>query len=229
MDIDGLGDETVEYLYKNGFVKNVSDFYSFDYTALYSHAGFGEKKVALIEKGLERSKQKEYSLLLASLGFKDIGPKVCELLIDAGYKDIDSLIDEAKRENFTIFEAIKGIGERTATGIIRSLNDDINLQLIQELKQFNLQFSQSENETQVGSQIFVGQSWCVTGSFKQFSPRDVAKQKIKFHGGKVVSAVSGATTHLLAGENAGSKLEKAKTLGVEVVDEQQFITLLGEV
>jgi len=227
MNIDGLGDETVEYLFKKGFIKDVADFYSFDYSQLYSHDGFAEKKVSLIEQGLEKSKSQPYQRVLSSLGFKELGPKASELLIENGYPNIDLLISAAQDSLFAQFELIKGIGDRTASGIVKALTDSENLKLISRLKEAGLQFKAKKREIPTVKQIFENQSWCVTGSFKTFSPRDKAKDEIKLRGGRVVSTVSGATTHLLVGEKEGSKLTKAQSLGIEIVNEQQFLELLG--
>ncbi len=225
MDIDGLGDETVLFLYKEGFIQSIDQLYTFDYSKLIQYDGFGLKKVELIERGLKKSLNQPFTRVLASLGLKDLGPKVCELLVDAGFSSINSLLKIAENGERELLEAIKGIGPITAEGIIESLQNDRNRQLIQKLEQAGLIF-EAKQKTPLLKPLFEGQSWCVTGSFENFKPRDKAKDEIKRRGGRVVSALSGATTHLLVGENAGSKLAKAEALGTQIVFESEFLQMI---
>ena len=99
---------------------------------------------------------------------------------------------------------------------------------VQALRAAGLSFSESAPVRDSGDQPLSGQVWCVTGSFERFKPRDLAMDEVKRLGGKVVSSVSGNTTHLLAGTGAGSKLEKARELGVRVVTEEEFLALIGK-
>ncbi len=226
MDIDNLGPETLDTMISRGWIKRPEDIYSFDYGALTELPGFGEKKVSLIKKGVEESRSRPFRTVLASLGLPELGPKVCELLIDAGYRDIDTLFSLSDSDNAEAFTAIDGIGEKTAASIITELKRPDVRQTVEALRAAGLSFSEAPRENEKQNTPFAGQTWCVTGSFESFNPRDRAMEEVKRLGGRTVSAVSGKTTHLLAGENPGSKLEKAKELGAHIVTEEQFLELI---
>ena len=227
MDIENLGPETIKRLIDLGLIKDIPDIYFFNPDELLSVEGFGEKKVKLIKEGIEKSKQQPFEVVLASLGLEEIGPKVVELLINAGYDSIDKIIEAAKKKDIEIFTNIKGIGPKTAEKIIQQFNDPYILDMIEKLKSAGLKFSKEEKvEEEIYPKIFEGQVWCVTGSFDNFKPREKAMEEVKKRGGKVVSQVTGKTTHLLVGENPGSKLNKAKQVGAKLVSENEFLDML---
>jgi DNA ligase (NAD+) len=228
MDIEGLGEKQIENLYDLGFIKKIPDLYTLNKrkTELEVLEGFGKKSVGIILEGIEKSKQKDLLLLLPSLGFSEIGHKVTELLIEHGFDSIEKIIDIAKSK--TASEEllnIHGFGERIVESFIKTFKDKSVLKTISSLQKLGLNFSAKKKEKS-DQQIFLNQSWCVTGTFEKFQPREKAMDLIVFHGGKKVSSISSKTTHLLAGENAGSKLEKATELGIEIVRELDFLTLL---
>ncbi|MBO4410224.1 MAG: DNA ligase (NAD(+)) LigA, partial [Spirochaetales bacterium] len=123
--------------------------------------------------------------------------------------------------------SIRGIGSVTARLIIDGLNSEDTRNLIDELRKAGLQMEDVKEESGL-EQIFSGQSWCVTGSFENFNPRGLAMEEIKKRGGTEVSSVSRKTTCLLAGSGAGSKLDKARELGVRIVGEAEFLQMIGE-
>ncbi len=228
MDIEGLGPETLVTLVSEGLVKDIADIYSFDPDKLLDMPGFGEKKVAALRAGIEKSREKPFRAVLPSLGIPEIGPKATELLLEAGYTDIDSILVIADKGDPSPLLEIHGIGERTAEILIRELSKKEVRKRIKALKKAGLQFKETRPRRQSGlPQTFSGQTWCVTGSFDAFKPRELAMEEVAKRGGKVTSSVSSKTTHLLAGESAGSKLEKARKLGVAVVSENEFLSLLG--
>jgi DNA ligase (NAD+) len=228
MDIEGLGSETVQVLWSQGWLKDIPDTYQLPYGKILDLPGFGQKKCDIIQKGVEASKHRPYKQVLASLGIPDLGPKVVELLITNGYPSIDDvflLVDQGRGKEL---ETIKGLGEKTITRIIQTFQDPKFRDLIERLKSMGLQFSQEPDDTNGTIGPFSGQSWCVTGTFEQFKPRDKAMEYVVSLGGQVVSDVSSKTTHLLAGEKAGSKLTKAEKLGVKIVSEREFLDFLDQ-
>jgi DNA ligase (NAD+) len=229
MDIDGLGPETVDLMIREGFVSEPADLYHFDYRKLLDYPGFGEKKINAIRRGLEKSKKQPFQVLLSSLGIPELGKKVVELLINAGYRTIKSLYDLADREDRDALTAVKGIGEKTAEVIIEELRREDVRKRIDDLAElgFSMESEKPKNSSPEEG-LFKGQQWCVTGSFSHFNPRSRVMDFIASNGGLVTSAVTGKTSHLLAGENAGSKLSKAKELGVTIVDEDSFIKILDD-
>ncbi|UCF98209.1 MAG: NAD-dependent DNA ligase LigA [Spirochaetaceae bacterium] len=227
MDIDNLGPETLEVLIERGLVRDVQDLYSFDPQALLDLPGFGEKKVQLIREGLHKSKRRSYRNVLVSLGIPDIGQKAVELLVEGGYRDIDSLLKAAESRDPDTFTRIHGIGEKIARTLIEALNNPEVRRRIEALKNAGLCFSEElPVEPESLPQSFSGQTWCVTGSFENFKPRELAMEEVKRRGGRVTSGVTSKTTHLLAGPGGGSKLEKARELGVQIVAEAEFLKLL---
>jgi DNA ligase (NAD+) len=233
MDIENLGPETVKRLLDLGFIRDVPDLYFFDVNALLGVEGFGEKKVALIREGIEKSKSRPYAAVLASLGLDEIGPMVADLLIEGGYHSIDLLLEAAARRDPEVFTGIEGIGPKISERIIEQFNDPAILNMIERLRDAGLRLVQEKKTEGPGLQgisrealSFQGELWCVTGSFERFKPREKAMEEVVMRGGKYSSTVSGKTTHLLAGENPGSKLEKAKKLGVRIVSEAEFLERL---
>ena len=230
MDIVGIGPETIEVLLKNGLVKDVADLYSFDPDKLLELDGFGEKKVAQIRAGLARSLGQPFHVVFPSLGIPDIGSKVAELLVEAGYRDIDSLLAIADEGKADPLLEIHGIGERTADTLIRELGRPQMRARIERLRKAGVQFSEPEAAGGQSDmpQVFAGQTWCVTGSFESFTPREKALEEVIQRGGKAASSVTSATTHLLVGASPGaSKLEKARKVGAQQVSEKEFLALIG--
>jgi DNA ligase (NAD+) len=227
MDIEGLGPETIDALIRAGLVRDVEDLYTFDLTRLLDLPGFGEKKVAQLKESIERSKGRPFRVVFAALGMPDIGQKVTELLIEAGFTDIDSLLAIADAGDTAPLLAIHGIGERTAATLIGELRSKETRQRIERLQSAGLRFAEERSaELEAGPGSFAGQTWCVTGSFSHFSPRERAMEEVVKRGGKFGSSVTGSTTHLLVGQNPGSKLAKAEKAGAHVVTEKEFIALL---
>jgi len=232
MDIEGLGPQTVDFLYDKGYIHSIADLYRFDFTSLAdSERGFGLKKTRAIEEALKESRKRPFRRVLAGLGMNEFSHNVIQILQKSGYKSksalYDLVSDTAKAQE--ILQGINGIGPLTGAEIIKGLTDPGNRRLLEELETFGLCMDdgvQMEEEPSE-DQIFAGQSWCVTGTFENFQPRDKAMEEIKKRGGTEVSSVSRKTTCLLAGRNAGSKLDKAREYGVRIVDEQEFLEMIG--
>lgn len=231
MDIESLGPKTTDFLYDNFGVKEVEDLYSFNYDILRGVQGFGSegKKIETIKKALSDSKKTSFKQVLISLGITEFGKKAVELVLSAGYDSMDKLLDLASVGNGEALSSIKGIGPVTASLIIDGLQDPHIRKTIEALRSVGLKMSASgDSVVDAGlPQIFAGQSWCVTGTFKNFNPRGKAMEEVVKRGGVEVSSVSSKTTCLLAGSGAGSKLQKAQALGVRVVNEEEFLEMIG--
>jgi len=227
MDIDNLGPETIDLLMEQGMIREPADIYSCDFDRLADLPGFGPKKIGLIKAGVEKSKEQPYRTVLQSLGLPELGQKVAELLAEAGYRSIDQLFEVVDRRDLEALMKIQGIGEKTAATLVTELSRPEVRRQIERLRQAGLSFAEQAAESLPEQElVFSGQTWCVTGSFERWKPRERAMDEVKKRGGNVVSSVSGKTTHLLAGPGAGSKLEKARELGVTVVSEEEFAALL---
>lgn len=228
MDIDYLGSETLDTLLREGLVSGIPDIYHLDFEAVGRLPGFGPKKVELLRRGIEQSRDRPFQRVLPSLGIPDLGPKATELLIGAGYRSIDSLFAAADAQDVDSLVAIDGIGEKTAASILSQLRDPKVRDEINALRLAGLRFeTESTLDDLEVDKSFAGQTWCVTGSFEHFEPRELAMEEVRRRGGRTVGSVSSKTTHLLAGSGAGSKLTKAESLGVQIVGEDEFLRLLG--
>lgn len=232
MDIAGLGERVMEILFEQGYVKRLPDIYELHRKReeLEAIEGFGEKSVRILLEGIEASKTREFRYVLPSLGLREVATHVTGILITEGYDSIDRIIELAGDDNAaeTLAE-MDGVGPRTAEAVLEQFQDPQILTLIEELKAAGLQMAAPEREDGPGlPQIFADQSWCVTGSFAEFRPRDIAMEAVRVRGGRIVTGVSSKTTHLLAGDGAGSKLAKAEKLGVTVVSETEFLQMLKQ-
>jgi DNA ligase (NAD+) len=228
MDIENLGPETLDLLIREGLVTSVVDLYRFDPEALAGLPGFGPKKIRLIKAGIEKSKTQPYRVVLQALGIPELGPRASELLIEAGFRDITCLLEAAREGDPERFINIHGIGEKIAATLIEAFSDPEIIEIVAGLREAGLRLRE---EPGTGgppeARSFAGQSWCITGSFESFKPRELAGEEIKKRGGRVVGAVTSATTHLLCGAGAGSKLARARALGTRLVSEEEFRRLLG--
>lgn len=228
MNIEGLGEKQIELFYDKKWVQNIADLYRLHKRRKELEAldGFGERSVKIILEGIEKSKEKDFRFTLPSLGLNEIGPKVTEVLIEAGIDSWEKLLVLSKKSTAEEeLKSIHGIGPRTIKALLAHAKDKETNKSIKDLIALGVKFTTDEVEKSE-LQPFKGQSWCVTGSFENFQPRDKAMDLITKHGGRKVSSVSSKTTHLLHGPGAGSKLDKAIELGVQTVTEEEFLELL---
>ncbi len=228
MNIEGLGEKQIQLFHKNKWVTKISDLYSLHKKRdeLSELDGFGEKSVQIILGGIEKSKEKDFRFTLPSLGLNEIGPKVTEILVEHGIDSWQKVLEVCKGKNAEEeLSSLHGIGPRTIQALLFYSKDKETKTLIKDLVALGLKFTTDLTEKS-DIQPFAGQSWCVTGSFDHFQPRDKAMDLITKHGGRKVSSVSSKTTHLLYGPGAGSKLTKAEELGIQTIDENEFLSLL---
>lgn len=234
MDIEGLGSGTIEDLYSRGYLRTITDIYTFDWSSLVRDGvpGYGEKKTSAIAKAVAESRKTPFRRVLAGLGMNEFSHKAIEILQNAGFRSKQSLTDLVadSAKALEVLTSLDGIGPLTGAEIVCGLTDPDNIALLNSLEELGLCMDDgavSEAEP-TEAQIFAGQSWCVTGTFDHFQPREKAMEEIKKRGGTEVSSVSRRTSCLLAGKNAGSKLAKAAELGVRVVSEEQFLAMIGQ-
>ena len=229
MDMESFGPKSVEVLIKHGFIKDIPDLYTFNYDKILDEniKGSGEKTVNQFKVAVKESKKKPFRVVLTSLGLPEVGKKGAEILIKGGFDSIDKLIQASLNKDIEAFTKIPQIGEQTATLIINALNDKVLLERIEKLKSAGLQFEENHEENSL-EQIFAGQVWCVTGSFEHYNPRSLALAEIEKRGGRTTSSVTSKTTHLLLGKGGGSKRATAESLGVKLVDEGEFLKMIGE-
>jgi len=221
MNIDGIGTETIDLLYKNHIINDVADLYTLHPMQLTSLDRMGEKSAQNILDGLEASRQVNFARVLFALGIRYVGETVAKKLASA-FKNIDALMKATQEELTEVDE----IGDRIASSVIGYFGEEHNQALIEKLQKVGLQFELSEEETATHSDKLEGMSFVVSGSFASFS-RDELKSIIEKNGGKNLSGVSSKTSYLVAGDKIGpSKLAKAEKLGVKIISEDDFKSMI---
>ena len=220
MNIDGLGSETIQVFVEKGMINNYADLYTLTESEIISLDRFQEKSAHNIINGLDASKGVEFSKVLFALGIRYVGATVAKKLAKH-YKSINALIAASKEELIEVDE----IGERIAESVVSFLADQNNIDLIERLKESGIQFEQQEA---VGStEKLKGLKFVVSGVFQEFS-REELKALIELNGGKNVSSVSSKTNYIIAGDGMGpSKKEKAEKLGVKIITEEEFKSLIN--
>ncbi|HPE78060.1 MAG TPA: NAD-dependent DNA ligase LigA [Draconibacterium sp.] len=222
MDIDGIGQETIELLYNEGLAKNIADLYLLQKPRLEALERMAEKSAQRILDGLESSKNVPFERVLFALGIRFVGETVAKTLV----KKLHSIenIQSAKKEDLT---EIDEIGERIAESVVDWFSKEEHIQLIKKLQENGLQFQISEDKISNRTDKLSGLSIIISGTFEKHS-RDELKQMIEQNGGKNIGSISKKTSYLLAGENMGpSKLEKASQLGIPIISEDDFLKMLS--
>ncbi len=216
MDIDHLGERVIEKLVGAGFVKRISDIYRLSESQLIELEGFKEKSVKNVLESIEKSKKTTLARFIFALGIKHIGQIAAETIADT-VSDIDGFLALTEEKLL----AINGVGIIVAKSLIDFLHSDANRAEIQEL----LQLGVLPKGRKKIDHPFNGKTFVLTGTLKAYG-RSEAAELIKERGGKVSASVGPSTDYLVAGEEAGSKLDKAKKLGIQILDEEAFVSLL---
>lgn len=214
MDIESFGAKTGALLIEEGFIHDVADIYFLERQKLLELEGFQEKKVDNLLAGIEASKEQPAERLLTALGIRFVGSIVAGVLLDS-LGSIDAL---AEADNETL-ESIEGIGPQTAASVEKWFDDPRHRALLEKLRRAGLTF-EAEHGVE-GPQPFADLTFVITGTLSSMT-RAEAKAFIEERGGRVTGSVSSRTDFLLAGESAGSKLEKARALGTPVIDETEL-------
>ena len=223
MNIDGLGEETIDLLYRKGLARNIADLYRLKLIDLALLERMGEKSGRRILKSLETSKQVPFARVLFALGIRYVGETVAKRL-SSKLKSMQALMTASVEELMSIDE----IGESIAQSLVAYFAQDENKQLIADLQEIGLQMEVDEQTQQAGSEVLKGKTIVISGTFTAFS-RDELKNMIELHGGKNTGSISKNTSFIVAGENMGpAKKEKADALGVPMLSEQEFIELIQQ-
>lgn len=219
MNIDGLGESIVYQLAEKNLIKDVGDLYYLTFEQALTLEGFKDKSAQNLITAISNSKKSNLDKLIFAFGIRNIGEKAAVLLAEK-FVTLDSLIN-ARAES--IIE-IDGFGEIGAASVVEYFEKDTVKTVIQKLKDagVNTQYHSSRS-----SDILSGKTFVVTGTLPTLS-RDEAEKLIADNGGKAASSVSKKTSYVLAGEKAGSKLDKAKTLGIPVIDEAEFLNMINK-
>jgi len=220
MNIDGLGEKFVIQLYEAELIKDVADLYTLKYEDLIKLDRVGDKKATNLLNAIEASKKQPLEKVLFGLGIRFLGQKASRLLAEE-FLTIDNVM-EATAERLV---EIPEIGEVIAQSVVTYTQNDDFVDLIEKLKQNGLEMKQEAFEQE--SNLFNDMTFVLTGKLENLT-RNEAKSRIEENGGKVTGSVSNNTTVVVAGSDAGSKLEKANELGIEVWSEEELLERLGE-
>ena len=221
MNIDGLGEETIDLLYRQGLLHNIADIYDLKAEDIAAQERLGEKSAQNMIAGIEASKQVPWARVLFALGIRMVGETTAKKIAKK-YNTIDTLM-WATAEQLC---AIEDVGPQIAENIVKYFEDIRNLEILDRLRKAGLQF-EGEAEAEPTSDKLAGQTIVISGTFAHHS-RDEYKAMIEAHGGKNSGSVSKKTSFILAGENMGpEKRKKAEDLGVKLMTEEEFLGLLG--
>ena len=224
MDIEGLGSKLAVILSEAGLVNNIADIYRLDVDQLLGLEGFAEKKAMNLIAGIEASKQRPLSRLVYALGVRHVGKTTAELIV-AAVTSLEALSQKSQED----LEAIDGVGPVIAESIVDWFAETHNLELIRHLGELGVNTRRLEEEAPVEAQHsrVTGKTFVLTGTLPSMERKEAASL-IQRAGGKVTSSVSAKTDYVVAGEKAGSKLEKANALGIQVIDQAGLLELLEQ-
>ncbi len=221
MDIDGLGYKTVDLLIENRLVRDPADIFTLEPQDLLQFEGWGAKKVENLMRAIGAAKERPLWRLLVALGIDHVGPTVAKALARR-FRSIDALAAASEDE----LAALDGVGQEIARSIVDWFADDENRRLVEKLRKAGVRMAEDDRQRVAGVSL-EGVTLVFTGTLAEGS-REAAKEAVEARGGKVASTVSRRTTAVVAGENPGSKLVRARELGVPVIDETMFRRLLAE-
>ena len=222
LNIENLGSETIEQLYREKLIENCADFYELKKEQLLPLERMAEKSAQNIIDGVEKSKQIPFEKVLYGIGIKHVGETVAKKLV----KNFNT-IEELKNASVEELCQVEDIGEKIAISITEFFKNPENLLMIERLKTYGVQLEKGENTNEVLSNALEGKTFLFTGKLSLFT-REQAEEMVEKHGGKNISAVSKNLNYLVVGEKAGSKLKKAQEIGtIIILDEQQFLDLIS--
>ncbi|MEM8568955.1 MAG: NAD-dependent DNA ligase LigA [Bacteroidota bacterium] len=223
MNIDSLGEKTIALLYEKGLVKSPADLYSLSFEDVIRLEGFKELSSSNLINGIVASKEVEFENVLFGIGIRYVGRTVAQKLTQY-FKSIDAL----SSATFDQLIEVPEIGDRIAESVVDFFSNEQNRREIARLKEAGVQLVLLEKEETFLSNSLDGKSFVVSGVFEKYG-RDELKETIKQHGGKVISAISGKLDFLLAGDKMGpSKKDKAEKLGVKIISEEEFDTMINK-
>ena len=222
MNIDGIGEETAQQLFQTGLVSNIADLYDLTLPRLMSLDGFGPGLSRRVLDGLEASKSVPYDRVIYALSIPYVGDTVSKKVAKA-FPTIDALMAATAGE----LAAVKDIGPRIAESIVEYFANPVNRGIIERLKAAGLQMALPEEDSEGQTDLLQGKSFVISGVFHHHS-RDEYKALIERNGGRNIGSISKKTDYVLAGDNMGpSKREKAASLGIPVIDEDTFLSMIA--
>ena len=222
MDIEGMGEKVVEQFFNQGFIRSISDIYDLGQyrQGIISLDGWKDKSIDNLLEAIEKSKQNSLEKVLFGLGIKEVGAKMAKTLARK-YGNIDALSQATAEE----LSEIPDVGPVLVKSLTEWFADERNQELISALKERGLNFEYIGNTVKAAGNYFSGKTVVLTGTLSSMGRKE-ATTLLEDVGAKVTGSVSKATDCVIAGVEAGSKLDKAQQLGIQVLDEQEFLSLI---
>jgi DNA ligase (NAD+) len=218
MDIDGLGEKTVDQLVERGLVKDIAELYFLTKADLLKLERLADKSAGNLLSAVERSRKTTFARLLYALGIRHVGEHVAQVLAQRYHR-----LEQLQQASFEELQAIRAIGPRIAQSLVAFFGDPGNVAVLEKLKQGGVQVASTT--AHAVDQSLQGKTFVFTGALQSFT-RDEAKRLVEARGGRVASGVSRQTSHVVAGEEAGTKLDRARDLGLSILTEDAFTILL---
>jgi DNA ligase (NAD+) len=220
MDIKSFGDANVRKFYELGLLKDVPGIYRLDFDAISKLEGFGKKSIDNLQTAIENSKSQPLHRLIYGLGIRYCGETTAKTLANA----VNHLLDY-KSFSEEDLQQLEDVGKKVAGSIYRFFHEDANLQMLEALEQLGISLRNQKKHASANDTLS-GQTFLFTGSLVRLKRTD-AEELVEQHGGKIVSGVSSKLNYLVVGEDAGSKLEKAKKIqSIKIIKEEDFIKML---
>ena len=225
MDIDGLGDKIIEYFFNQKFIHSIPSIYRLEQYAqdIKITDGFGEKSVVKLLQGIEKSKSNSLERLLFGLGIKEVGVKTAKTL--ASYFVTMEALEKATYEDLLL---VPDIGDISARSIVDYFLEEDNKKMIEELKELGINMKYLGKPVSSKKTYFTGKTCVLTGTLANFGRKE-ATEILESYGAKVTSSVSKSTSLVIFGTEAGSKLDKANALGIETMDEEEFMKTIKQI
>lgn len=220
MDIRGFGEANVRKFYEYGWLKNVPGIYKLPFDKIRQLEGFGEKSITNLEAAIEKSKEQSLNRLVFALGIRYVGETTAKTLANA----VSHLLDIATYSIEDLLQ-LEDIGPKVAGSVYEFFHNDANLEMLRQLESLGLSLTNTKRK-QVADNNLEGMTFLFTGTMPTLK-RTEAEEMVEAHGGKLLSGVSSKLTYLVTGEDAGSKLEKAKKIGtIKIISEKEFLDIL---
>jgi DNA ligase (NAD+) len=219
MDIDGMGEALVDQLVDHGLVKNVTDIYSLKLEQLIELERMGKKSAEKLLANIDASRRAKLPRILNGLGIPFVGERTAQFLAEE-FGDLDKIAAATEEE----LQNAEEVGPKVSQSIRRFFAEERNRDLIERLRQVGFSFTHVVKKKMVGP--LQGKTFVLTGTLPKLT-REEAKARIESAGGKITGSVSKKTDYVVAGEEAGSKLDKARALGVKVIDEAELLGMIG--
>lgn len=220
MNIEGLGGRVAQDLVDKGLVQNVADLYYLKWEDFMKLPGFAYKKAKNLYEAIQKSKKTTLGKFIYALGIRHVGEAMAQMLAEK-FKSLDKLINASMADLLSI----PGIGYEVAKSIVEFFKNEENLKTIQRMLDAGITFVEEEKEEK--PKILEGLTFVFTGTLKSLT-RDEAKEKVRELGGKTTDSVSKSVDYVVVGENPGSKYQKALQLGVKIINEEEFLKLIGK-